>query len=109
MTISVTCGQCAKSFKAPDSAAGRKAKCPSCGNPIAIPETEPAAEAAPAAEPAAATGDDPMAALVGAVGEARPAVAAEPVAPQPLAPPAAEPAIPEPAIPLDSVPTPCVK
>ena len=42
MTITVTCSQCAKTFKAPDTAAGRKARCPGCGHALEIPK--PAAE-----------------------------------------------------------------
>lgn len=36
MPISVSC-QCGKHFQAPDRLAGRAVKCPSCGNPLAIP------------------------------------------------------------------------
>ena len=37
MTISVTCGSCGKTLRAKDSAAGKQAKCPDCGDPILIP------------------------------------------------------------------------
>ena len=38
MTISVNCGECGKTLKAPDSAAGKKAKCPQCSAVVLIPE-----------------------------------------------------------------------
>ncbi|MFN0051574.1 MAG: hypothetical protein ACKV0T_05245 [Planctomycetales bacterium] len=38
MPISVECPSCGKRLKAPDSAAGKKAKCPQCGTPVPIPE-----------------------------------------------------------------------
>jgi predicted RNA-binding Zn-ribbon protein involved in translation (DUF1610 family) len=37
VAISCTCPSCGKKLKAPDSAAGKKAKCPQCGNPVQIP------------------------------------------------------------------------
>ena len=37
MTISVTCESCGKTLRAKDSAAGKQAKCPDCGEPIVIP------------------------------------------------------------------------
>ncbi|HEX3357784.1 MAG TPA: hypothetical protein VHS31_12505 [Tepidisphaeraceae bacterium] len=53
--ISVLCG-CGKKLKAPASAVGRKAKCPSCGNVLTI-------EAPPPPPPAAPEEDDPFGAL----------------------------------------------
>ena len=38
MPIQVTCNSCGKSLKAKDSAAGKRVKCPQCGDPITIPE-----------------------------------------------------------------------
>ena len=38
MPIKVTCNSCGKSLKAKDSAAGKKVKCPQCGDPMTIPE-----------------------------------------------------------------------
>ena len=38
MPIKVTCNSCGKSLKAKDSAAGKRVKCPQCGDPISIPE-----------------------------------------------------------------------
>ncbi len=38
MAISVDCPSCGKTLKAKDSAAGMTAKCPSCSEPIQIPE-----------------------------------------------------------------------
>lgn len=37
MPISVACSTCGSKFKAPDSAAGRKAKCPKCGAALVVP------------------------------------------------------------------------
>ncbi|NIA21846.1 MAG: hypothetical protein GWP05_07765 [Anaerolineaceae bacterium] len=88
MTITVTCGQCDKTFKTPDTAAGRKARCPSCGLVIAIPK--------PAADAVAPPADDTMAALAGTGGEARKPVVPEAVTPQPVA---AEPLEPQQAAP----------
>jgi predicted RNA-binding Zn-ribbon protein involved in translation (DUF1610 family) len=36
--IKVTCNSCGKSLKAKDSAAGKRVKCPQCGDPIKIPD-----------------------------------------------------------------------
>lgn len=38
MPIPVVCPGCNKKFSAPDAAAGRKAKCPTCAGPIEIPQ-----------------------------------------------------------------------
>ena len=38
MSIPVRCLGCSKSFTAPDSAAGRRGKCPSCGASVRVPE-----------------------------------------------------------------------
>ena len=38
MSIEVSCQSCGKVLKAKDSAAGKTAKCPDCGNAIQIPE-----------------------------------------------------------------------
>ena len=38
MPISVKCSDCGKSLKAPDSLAGKKAKCPDCGAIVPIPK-----------------------------------------------------------------------
>ena len=35
MNIEVQCGQCLKNFAAPDKLAGKRVKCPGCGEPIA--------------------------------------------------------------------------
>ncbi|MBW3539868.1 MAG: hypothetical protein KY476_06330 [Planctomycetes bacterium] len=45
MSIKATCSGCGKVLKAPDSAAGRRAKCPACGAPIEIPAAEPVYDA----------------------------------------------------------------
>lgn len=56
MPIAVACSTCGRSFKAPDSAAGRRAKCPKCGAVLPIPGPEssaptPPQPTAPAPEP----------------------------------------------------------
>src|SRR5438477_7576680 len=50
MPISITC-QCGKSLKVKDEWAGKKAKCPTCGNTFVVPV--PAMAAAPAGRSAA--------------------------------------------------------
>ena len=45
MTISVNCPECGKTLKARESAAGKKAKCPSCGGAIQIPDVVEAVDA----------------------------------------------------------------
>ncbi|MEQ9410723.1 MAG: hypothetical protein RIK87_23635 [Fuerstiella sp.] len=54
----IQCSQCAKKLKVPDTAAGKKVKCPGCANVIAIPATTPDAggsEAKPPQRPARST------------------------------------------------------
>ena len=36
--IHVQCPSCGVKLKSPDSAAGKKTKCPKCGTPITVPE-----------------------------------------------------------------------
>jgi len=57
MAIKVKCGECSASFKAKDSLAGRKVKCPKCKEPLRIPSPPPqqAARASAPAAPAAAS------------------------------------------------------
>jgi len=38
VSLSCQCPQCGKKLKAPDSAAGKRAKCPGCGNPVQLPK-----------------------------------------------------------------------
>ena len=40
MPISIECAGCGGRLKAPDSAGGRKTKCPKCGAPILVPSPE---------------------------------------------------------------------
>ena len=40
MPIPVSCGGCGRSFRAPDSAAGKKGRCPSCAAIVPIPAAE---------------------------------------------------------------------
>jgi predicted Zn finger-like uncharacterized protein len=52
MPLTVACDSCATKLKIPDSLAGRKAKCPRCGNVIVAAATAaPIAEPAPSARP----------------------------------------------------------
>ena len=44
MPIEVTCDSCGKMLRARDSAAGKWAKCPGCGDPIEIPLPQTADE-----------------------------------------------------------------
>jgi predicted RNA-binding Zn-ribbon protein involved in translation (DUF1610 family) len=44
VAIQVTCAACQRSFNAPDSGAGKRAKCPKCGSPIDIPSPAAAEE-----------------------------------------------------------------
>jgi predicted RNA-binding Zn-ribbon protein involved in translation (DUF1610 family) len=55
MPIKVTCSSCGKTLNAPDDAAGKRAKCPGCGNVITVPSAVQEAEllGAAAAAPAA--------------------------------------------------------
>ncbi len=52
MPITVVCQSCKKSLKAPDNAAGKKAKCPQCGTVVVVPSPAPAQPAAKPAAPA---------------------------------------------------------
>jgi len=51
MAISVDCSGCGKTLKAKDSAAGKTAKCPSCGELITIPLIDEVYDAEEAGEP----------------------------------------------------------
>ena len=53
MPIAVTCGGCGKRLKVPDSAAGKRGKCPQCGATVPIPEAEIEPLPLKAAEPVA--------------------------------------------------------
>jgi predicted RNA-binding Zn-ribbon protein involved in translation (DUF1610 family) len=44
MAIQVTCPSCQGKFNAPDNAAGKRAKCPTCGSAIQIPTPAPVEE-----------------------------------------------------------------
>ena len=48
MPIPVSCISCNATLKAPDAAAGKKARCPKCGNTMPIPALTPAAVQSPA-------------------------------------------------------------
>ena len=58
MPIQVTCRSCRGTFNAPDSAAGKRAKCPKCGNVIEIPLAVPADEIYEAEEAPPRPSDD---------------------------------------------------
>jgi predicted Zn finger-like uncharacterized protein len=49
----ITCGNCQSKIRVPESAAGKKGKCPKCGSVITIPAEGEAADEADAAEAAA--------------------------------------------------------
>jgi hypothetical protein len=57
MPIQVACSSCSRQFNAPDSAAGKKAKCPNCHGTIEIPSTLPVDEVFDAEEEPAGLGD----------------------------------------------------
>lgn len=48
MSIITQCGSCDKKFKAKDSMAGKRVKCPSCSKPITVPNSKATVPAAPA-------------------------------------------------------------
>jgi hypothetical protein len=50
MAIELTCEGCGRRFEAPDRAAGRKGRCPACGQEIAVPVPDEGAEAVPVGE-----------------------------------------------------------
>ncbi len=50
MSIAVVCSTCASTFKAPENAAGRKAKCPKCGAPLSVPKSASAVASSPKPE-----------------------------------------------------------
>lgn len=56
MPIEFSCGTCGKKLRAPDTAAGKRVKCPGCGGPVPVPG-EQIYEAEDVSVPAAA--DDP--------------------------------------------------
>jgi hypothetical protein len=55
MAIAVDCGACGHQFPVPAANAGRRAKCPGCGRPVAVPATRGAPAAAPPPAPAPPT------------------------------------------------------
>ena len=59
MPIRVTCSNCSKVLNAPDSAAGKKGKCPACGEFFDIPAVTPPAEGAASTAPAEEAADQP--------------------------------------------------
>ena len=84
MPISVQCPGCKAKLNAPDSAAGKRVKCPKCQTPVAV-SGQAAGVKAPA--PVAAAPTPPKAAALPPMPAARAAKAAAPaVAPQPVQP-----------------------
>jgi phage FluMu protein Com len=65
MTISATCSACGKRLSGPDSAVGRKVKCPKCGQVVQFPGGDAADEAAGRAKPSNSSTADLAAALAG--------------------------------------------
>src|SRR5262245_51890561 len=51
MPIPVQCAHCQSKCNAPDSAAGRKVKCPKCGQVLSVPALRAAAQAPQASPP----------------------------------------------------------
>ena len=88
MPISMRCPQCGKKLNAPDSAAGKRARCPQCKTIVTLPspgdapadevfEAEPVAPPAPAPDPdELGFGDEPVAPAPPPISAARPAVGA---------------------------------
>jgi hypothetical protein len=65
MPITVTCPSCSVTFKTKDEYAGKRAKCPKCGEPLTIPVVDtvlmpPPAKAPVAARPVAASKPKPV-------------------------------------------------
>ncbi len=59
MAIKVKCGKCDAGFKAKDSLAGRRVKCPKCKEPLKIPEPKKATKTV-AASPAPVASHNPL-------------------------------------------------
>ena len=59
MPIRLTCNKCGIALRVPDEAAGRKAKCPTCGDLIDIPDDDEVPVEAVSEEPAAPTPKPP--------------------------------------------------
>jgi len=64
MAIVVSCGQCGKTLRVPDDAAGKQGKCPHCGALIRIPAPEP-----PVAEPVVEVSAEPIVIQCGQCGK----------------------------------------
>jgi len=60
MPIPVTCESCSASFKVKDENAGKRAKCPKCGEPLTIPGASDAVKSPPAGKPVAAAKPRPV-------------------------------------------------
>ena len=58
--MQITCSNCQSKIRVPDSAAGKKGKCPKCGTIIAIPAADAPTEELPAGSPFD-FGDEPAA------------------------------------------------
>lgn len=91
MSIDVSCPGCGRKGRVPDSAAGKRAKCPACGTGMLVPGTN--------AIPVAMLDDDPPRAVVAPPPSPPPRVK---VAPPPPAPPKVVP--PPPALPKEEAP-----
>lgn len=50
MPLSVACPVCGTRLRAPDSSAGKRVKCPECGEVVAVPAAAPQTEEIPVAE-----------------------------------------------------------
>src|SRR5690349_1409986 len=61
MAIEFPCARCGQLVRTPDSAAGKKGKCPSCGQVQRIPSSETPPPPKPPAQPAAPSASPPPA------------------------------------------------
>ncbi len=68
MPISIQCGSCRTTLKAPDASAGKTLPCPKCRQPVSIPATsQQAAPIPPAVDPSLGGGTSDIDALLGEI------------------------------------------
>jgi hypothetical protein len=90
MAIEFPCSQCGKLLRVGDDAAGKQARCPSCGAVQDIPATQPSpqnpfgAAVPPQAAPASLTEVNPYQAPVGGVWQPPASIAVGPIRPGPI-------------------------
>lgn len=102
MAIAITCPSCKHSGRVPDTAVGRKIRCPKCGTPFLIeadgaaPLTPPPAPSVPEPPPLPPPQQQPLPSAFDLPPEPEPPATIEPPPPAPApidAPPAAPPAV----------------